>query len=198
MNVFLIAVSLEDHSHNDCLLVTVMSHGEEDGRIHAADKEYSVQKLWEVFLGDECKSLTGKPKLFFIDTSRGDLNDPGVKLNNASDEVEDDSTENVYMIPKLADLLVMHSTTEGHSAFISLSSKLSWFLESLQAELKADSQDDFMRILTRLNNRVANINHTKDTEFYGTKQMPIIVSMLTKTLHFTPKRKKFQSHTNVQ
>lgn len=43
-----------------------MTHGERKGKIHAADREYDVQELWENFVGEECESLIGKPKLFFI------------------------------------------------------------------------------------------------------------------------------------
>ena len=78
MNLFLISVSLEDHTNNDCLLVTVMTLGENDDIIIAADEKYLLQKLFENFLGDNCKTLIGKPKLFFIDASRGNLTDPGV------------------------------------------------------------------------------------------------------------------------
>lgn len=43
-----------------------MSHGNENGKIFAADGEYDVQELWKKFIGNECATLIGKPKLFFV------------------------------------------------------------------------------------------------------------------------------------
>lgn len=54
-----------DYSHYDCLLVVVMSHGE-NGKIYAHDlpETYDVKEVWTPFLPNA--SLAGKPKLFFI------------------------------------------------------------------------------------------------------------------------------------
>lgn len=79
-NALLLKVSQQHHSNNDCLLMTVMSHGKEGGQIFAADSEYNVQELWDMFIGDNCDSLIGKPKLFFIQTCRVAMVDPGVLL----------------------------------------------------------------------------------------------------------------------
>lgn len=54
-----------DHADCDCLVVVVMSHGLPN-KIFAYDKEYDVDLLWNQFTPDNCPSLTGKPKLFFI------------------------------------------------------------------------------------------------------------------------------------
>ena len=167
-----------------------MSHGGENGEIHAADDKYPVQELWENFLGDNCKSLIGKPKLFFIQACRGSNIDPGVSLKHKfSDELQVDSTETVNVIPKLADLLVMYSTAEGHYSFRNTVYG-SWFIQALCKELKAGLQENFMHILTRVNKSVAFEKQSKTTtniELDGAKQMPNIVSMLTKSIFFFDK-----------
>nr|CAD7460378.1 unnamed protein product [Timema tahoe] len=56
-------VSGADHSDNDCLLVTVMTHGD-PGVLHSRDRKYQVRELWEPFT--VIPTLAGKPKLFFI------------------------------------------------------------------------------------------------------------------------------------
>lgn len=63
--IFLFQVAGEDHSKNDCFVVVVMSHGLE-GKIFAKDMSYPVERLWNPFLGENCKTLINKPKLFFI------------------------------------------------------------------------------------------------------------------------------------
>lgn len=56
----------ENHTDNDLLMVFVLTHGEKDDQIHAFDIEYQVSKLWKPFTAEKCKSLAGKPKIFFI------------------------------------------------------------------------------------------------------------------------------------
>lgn len=42
-----------------------MSHGDA-GMIHARDHSYKPETLWSPFTGDKCRTLAGKPKVFFI------------------------------------------------------------------------------------------------------------------------------------
>jgi len=60
------SVAAEDHSDADCLLVTVLTHGERSQFLHAQDSLYSVDNLWLPFTADKCMSLAGKPKIFII------------------------------------------------------------------------------------------------------------------------------------
>lgn len=196
-------VSKRDHSDNDCLLVCIMTHGKKDGKIFAADGEFLVQELWENFIGDKCPSLIGKPKLFFIQACRGSMTDPGVLLKPKpkarlcqSDAVDAKVVKDpeYYVIPTLADLLVMYSTAEGYYSFRNPVDG-SWFIQALCEELSENKHEELMTILTGVNRRVAfgkqsNVPH--DYDFDAMKQMPNIVSMLTKTLYFTKKTVKMQ------
>ena len=65
-NVHLNSVSNEDHSDRDCVVVAVLSHGEDEGTIYAYDQTYSVDEFGVFFSSDNCNSLAGKPKLFFF------------------------------------------------------------------------------------------------------------------------------------
>ena len=62
-NLFLVAS--EDHSERDCVVVAVMSHGD-DGILYAKDQQYKPERLWSYFTSDQCPTLAGKPKMFFI------------------------------------------------------------------------------------------------------------------------------------
>lgn len=57
-----------DHSENDCFLLIVMTHGEKS-KLFARDYDYDVDTLWKNFSADNCPSLAGKPKIFFINVS---------------------------------------------------------------------------------------------------------------------------------
>lgn len=56
----------EDHSNNDCLVVVVMTHGISNSFVYARENLYPVECLWNVFTADNCPTLAGKPKMFFI------------------------------------------------------------------------------------------------------------------------------------
>lgn len=55
-----------DHSQNDCLAVVVLTHGISSSFIYAKDNPYPVEFLWNSFTADKCRTLAGKPKIFFV------------------------------------------------------------------------------------------------------------------------------------
>jgi caspase-like apoptosis-related cysteine protease len=63
------SVAEEDHSDADCLLVTVLTHGENSDVLYAYDSYYHVEELWSPFTAEKCLSLAGKPKIFIIQVS---------------------------------------------------------------------------------------------------------------------------------
>ena len=188
----MILVSKVDHSNNDCLLVAVMTHGKDGGQLLSADfKYFHREELWKKFVGLNCESLVGKPKLFFIQACRGGIIDSGVSIKPRNTIEEDDEPINGILIPNFADIMIMYSTSEGHR---SLRSKKhgSWFIQSLCGGLKSNSQDDLMRILMRVSRKVAvdyecylKDKKISSCELIRRKQMPSIVSMLTKIVFFS-------------
>lgn len=62
----LVSVSQEDHSDADCLVIAVLTHGLGERYLWANDMPYFVEKLWLPFTADKCRTLAGKPKIFFI------------------------------------------------------------------------------------------------------------------------------------
>lgn len=54
-----------DHTDCDMLVVIFMSHGEQDV-LWGRDAYFKPDALFENFQADQCKSLAGKPKIFFI------------------------------------------------------------------------------------------------------------------------------------
>jgi Caspase domain len=70
----LFLVASEDHSERDCVVVAVMSHGD-DGILYAKDQQYKPERLWSYFTSDQCPTLAGKPKIFFIQVSVNNVPD---------------------------------------------------------------------------------------------------------------------------
>ncbi|XP_039277593.1 basic helix-loop-helix transcription factor amos-like isoform X2 [Nilaparvata lugens] len=73
-----------DHSEYDCFVVAILSHGG-NGYINAYDHPYKPDILWTKFSADNCKTLVGKPKLFFIQACQGSELDNGITLSVQTD-----------------------------------------------------------------------------------------------------------------
>ncbi|NWI44305.1 CASP6 protein, partial [Picathartes gymnocephalus] len=57
--------SKDDHSNADCFVCVFLSHGEDD-HVYAYNDKIKIQTITDMFRGDKCQSLVGKPKIFII------------------------------------------------------------------------------------------------------------------------------------
>ncbi|PSN37232.1 hypothetical protein C0J52_12659 [Blattella germanica] len=183
-------LSEADHSNNDCLVVIVLTHGEAGGLLVPHDSSicYNVDMLWKPFTSDNCPTLAGKPKLFFIQACRGKDVDAGTLLKQRKHlkKVEHDSSPESYKIPTHADFLIAYSTAEGFYSFRNLDTG-TWFIQCLCAEM--NSTDNLLKILTRTTRRVTQLESDSDhPQFDKRKQVPSITTMLTRDLYFRPKK----------
>ncbi|XP_073498807.1 caspase-3-like isoform X2 [Phyllobates terribilis] len=174
MEHFDIQVAAEDHSERSCFVCAILSHGNEDG-IYARDKIFTLKWLVKFFSKSSCKSLAGKPKLFFIQACRGEEWDFGTKTDGISDTVHSLSPQ----ILREEDMLYAYSTPPGYFAWRN-SVNGSWFIQSLCKLLQEHgNRMELMQILTRTNHMVA-LDYESSS---GGKEIPCIVSMLTKELY---------------
>jgi caspase 7 len=108
-----------NHTNNDCLVIVGMTHGE-PGMLFAKDSDYQLKELWEPFVGDNCPSLIGKPKLIFLQACRGAKLDKGSmarmsrKMADAVDGQAVQTSPIVFSIPTMADVLIMYATFDGN------------------------------------------------------------------------------------
>ncbi|EAT33368.1 AAEL014348-PB [Aedes aegypti] len=172
-------VSLMDHSNSDCLLVAVLSHGDEGEVIYAHDCPYQISSIWTQFTGDRCRTLVGKPKIFIIQACRGNDLDSGVK-------VEKDGVAR-YSIPTNADFLFAFATIPGYMSFRNTKNG-SWFIRELCNELNENGQRyDMLTLLTFVVQKVAYGYESYapvHPDHHMKKQTPCVVSMLTRLLLF--------------
>ncbi|XP_072760656.1 caspase-1-like [Anoplolepis gracilipes] len=178
------STAAEDHTDADCLIVVAMSHGE-SGLLHSTDSLYPVDMLWTPFTGDRCSTLAGKPKLFFIQACRGSQLDKGVKIIH-----ETDSKRTTYSIPTYADIMVAYSTYDGFYSWRNPDVG-SWFIQALCEELDLHGcKRDLLSLMTSVNRRVAIEYQSyvpQNERYHGKKQIPSIVSMLTRLVYFPDK-----------
>ncbi|ELT92962.1 hypothetical protein CAPTEDRAFT_224953 [Capitella teleta] len=183
--------SKEDHSKNDCFVCVILSHGE-DGVIYATNGTTKIESLVSRFKGNDCPSLAGKPKLFFIQACRGRRFDFGAELPDKSvdelDAVIDDSPK-VIRIPTEADFLMAYSVVPGHFSWRN-NVDGSWFIQALVRVIREHGDKmEIMSMMTLVNRIVAyDFESCTDDDFTSNmKQVPSIVSMLTKQVFFEPK-----------
>ncbi|KAM4558518.1 caspase-8 isoform 1-T4 [Odontesthes bonariensis] len=171
-------LSREDHSHVDCLVCCVLSHGTE-GKVYGVDG-YTVEitKLMDPFDGQKCPSLVEKPKLFFIQACQGNKEQKAVE---ADSPVESDARAVKDSIPSGADFLLGMATVPYHVSYRDRKSG-TWYIQSLCRNLvqMVPREFDLVSILTKVNADVS-----EKTDYSGErKQMPQPAFTLRKKVVF--------------
>ncbi|XP_071106975.1 caspase-3-like [Haliotis cracherodii] len=200
------AVSQEDHSERDCLAVAITSHGEKYTQVDPRRYNVSVERdtilgsqgavyteeLVEKFSDDNCPSLRGKPRIFFLQACRGVMLDPGVTVTEDMDVV-DAMTEPEYIIspaPCFKDFCIVYATPPGFYAFRRPTTG-SWFVTGLRDVIEnADlTKHNLLQLMTKVINHVARQfeSHSPQLDIDGKKQSGCIYSMLIKDVYFSPK-----------
>ncbi|XP_023686413.1 caspase-3a [Paramormyrops kingsleyae] len=167
----------EDHSKAASFVCVLLSHGD-DGVLYGSDGPVELKILTGYFRGDRCPTLAGKPKLFFIQACRGTDLDQGIETDGPGSSPD--------RIPVEADFLYAYSTAPGYYSWRNTMCG-SWFIQSLCDMLaKYGNRLELMQIMTRVNHKVAlDFESSSDMPgFHAKKQIPCIVSMLTKEMYF--------------
>lgn len=129
----------QDHNDKDCFVCCVLSHGKK-GVIYGVDgQEVRIQELTTSFTGQNCHSLAGKPKVFFVQACQGDARQKGVTIETDSGEqdssLEADARFQLECIPSEADFLLGMATLQDYVSYRS-SSQGSWYIQSLCQHLE--------------------------------------------------------------
>ncbi|KAI5609057.1 caspase-9, partial [Silurus asotus] len=197
-----------DHSEYDCCVVIILSHGTEashnrfPGAVHGVDgPSVPVQIITNYLNGQNCPSLQGKPKLFFIQACGGGEKDTGfevspdevqcteVRLDEQVDAIPtSSSSDSLSMsdepdarttLPTPSDILVSYSTFPGYVSWRD-TNKGSWYVETLDSILETNAAtDDLATMLIMVNNEVSQISAKG---LY--KQMPGSFNFLRKLFYF--------------
>lgn len=186
-------IATSDHSDSDCFGCAVLSHGKE-GYIYATDKLVPLENLVLPFKGNSCPTLIGKPKLFFIQactdrrTEKGEHRRASPVRHGLNDLHS--SHLSSRRVPVEADFLFSYSTVPGYYSWRN-NQEGSWYIQALCIVLENyGGKMELMQMLTQVNRMVAyEFEACSDEEFTeDLKQMPSIVSMLTRYVYFRPKK----------
>ncbi|NXM69550.1 CASP6 protein, partial [Serilophus lunatus] len=192
----ILKASMEDHSNADCFVCVFLSHGEND-EVYAYDAKIKIETITDMFRGNKCQSLIGKPKIFIIQACRGDKHDDPVIAHDSTDSSSESVSETevdaagVYTLPAGADFIMCYSVAQGYYSHRDTLNG-SWYIQDLcEALKKHGSSLEFTELLTVVNRKVSyrRVDMCKDINAIGKKQIPCFASMLTKKLYFHPKCK---------
>ncbi|XP_059830341.1 caspase-3-like [Hypanus sabinus] len=178
-------VAKSDHSQMAAFICVFLSHGEE-GLLYGTDGLEEIKTFTSIFRGDLCRSLIGKPKLFFIQACRGNEFDAGVETDGIETDSKGEPATSLQKIPIEADFLYAYSTAPGYYSWRNTANG-SWFIQALCHVLDSYGKKlELMQLLTRVNHKVAlEFESNTDANYSSAKkQIPCIISMLTKEFYF--------------
>ncbi|KAJ8011735.1 hypothetical protein DPEC_G00061340 [Dallia pectoralis] len=174
-----------NHLQADALVVCVLSHGEKGSVFGTDGKEAPIRSLTSPFTSIRCWSLTGKPKMFFIQACQGKGYQTGTPILPSKPDQEERYEADAgaaESVPSDADFLMGMATVEECKSFRDIKTG-SIYIQELckQLEWGARSEEDILSVLTRVNREVSK------GVFLKSKQMPEPKYTLTKKL-FLPYR----------
>ncbi|XP_019614152.1 PREDICTED: malignant fibrous histiocytoma-amplified sequence 1 homolog [Branchiostoma belcheri] len=192
-------VSKRDHSSYDCFVLFLLSHGTETGVLGTDGQHVSVDSIISSF--QACKSLVGKPKLFFIQACRGGkpsrTSQTGTEASYGSTEATAsqpppsaapatpaESPDAGETSPSDSDRLVMYATVHGRVSWRDINTG-TWLIQVLADVINehADTKE-LHDMLWRVNAGVADLTAQYETQEY--KQQPEVTHTLRKRLYFFP------------
>lgn len=175
----------------DCLVVILMSHGKQD-LIDGSDGEqlHLVDDVYSLFNNENCPSLQGKPKLFFIQACRGTKDDigTGAVMYDTADagpipaDVPQSSSSRRERMATWSDMYIAYATIPGYKA---LKNRVigSWFLSAVYAVF---SEHASTMHLEKLMHRVQD-NVMSRSSYDGGRQTPSVeLQGWRKKLYFNP------------
>ncbi|XP_065902727.1 caspase-7-like isoform X2 [Dysidea avara] len=164
-----------NHKDYDCLMVAILTHGKQ-GKLYGTDKTIPIAPLINLFDGNNCPMLIGKPKIFLIQACRGDDYDHGVNMIDGNDTTDSGT------LPTMSDYILAYSTIPGSVSWRN-SATGSWFIYTLVGVFKDNAhKEHLLDMLTEVNRRMTELRLGSG----GYKQQPEPVTGLRKKLYFNP------------
>ena len=188
----------QDHSKYDCFVMWLMSHGK-SGEVFCSDGvTVPIQTANDMFC--KCDTLSGKPKLFFIQACRGIEEDEGVTVTaNISSPIQPTSSHvdspidaaepSSSRVPTHADFLYAFSTVDEYVSYRHKALGSYYVRALVEAFRERAVYDHLLDILTTVNRKVSDMEATLSsvedrTDIKTFKQIPEVRHTLRKKVRF--------------
>ena len=174
-----------DHDKYDCLMVTILTHGDYGDVLYGTSGAITIQEVIETFSSKRCPTLIGKPKIFIIQACRGRRYNQAVELDDRNDDECDMIDSGPTVHPNISDYLVAYSTTPGHVSF--RNNKIgSIFIDRLVKIFRQHAAiEDIITMLERVNDEVTKYQ-PQGNMYQDSRQSPELRSSLRGKLFFNP------------
>ncbi|XP_054468907.1 caspase-7 [Anoplopoma fimbria] len=158
----------------DCFLAVLSSHGDEGCVFGADGKPVQLSRIFTYF---DNEYMEKKAKVFLIQACRGAGLDDGVEVDSAGDTRECSISQHLS-VP--VDTAVMYATPPGYGAFMHPLGSV--FLQTFCTLLKEEDNRnlELTRLMTRLSHTVAYSFQAKGGALAGKKEMPCLLTRLTR------------------
>ncbi|XP_037503703.1 caspase-2 [Rhipicephalus sanguineus] len=186
------AAQSKEHEEADCLVVILMSHGNQGAILGTDIKEvHLVRDVYTLFNNEECPALQGKPKLFFIQACRGE------KSDNGTAAIAHDTTDAGKIGPELpqsspstkpervvtrSDMCIVYATIYGYEA-LKNSVIGSWFLSAVY---EVFSEHAGTMHLEELMHHVQDKVMSRSSHDGGKQTCSVVLDGWRKHLYFNP------------
>ncbi|XP_067659010.1 caspase-8-like [Haliotis asinina] len=167
-------VASRDHETSDCVVVFITAHGDDDVVYTVDDDCFRIDELANYFKPENCPSLAGKPKLFFIEACRGEDRQHALKLVDTVDASWG------QRFPNEADFFFGYSTVKS---FVTYNG---WYRKLIADtfDQKAD-RDHLLDMMTEVNRKMSELEHLDDDGSL-TIQTSEMTSRLRRKVFFNP------------
>ena len=172
------------------MAIFILSHGEDNGTVFAADYPFRVDHDILVNLAaDKCPGLAGKPKLVFVQACQGQATDPGSSVRGEERRRRHTSTDSstaAYKIPNYSDFLIFQASFWDHFSFRSTESG-SWFIQALCSAIDSSQADEsLLDVLLAVSRSVAiekESNVPGKSHLDKKKQVPLLYSTMLRKMY---------------
>ncbi|KAG8558893.1 hypothetical protein GDO81_017178 [Engystomops pustulosus] len=181
----LMEFSKRDHTDRDCFICCILTHGKSQVVLGTDSEPLPISKVTSYFSPKNCRTLAGKPKLFFIQACQGLDTQGAHPIEADADAIPAvEQRKATITIPYDADVLVGMSTVDGYYSFRHIK-KGTWYIQALCDNLTkmVPRGEDILSILTKVNKDVSEKEYSKDGKI-TLKQMPQPAYTLRRKLVF--------------
>ncbi|GFT07872.1 caspase-3 [Nephila pilipes] len=179
------SLSKMDHSHYDVFVACYLSHGDEGVVYPSKGDPIKLSDLLDI-MSNDCETLVGKPKLFFVQACQGRQIQTGIGNRVISEYPRSETRVRPSRLTKNAafrsDVLMYNSSIEGYVSF--REGRGSWFISELVTEIEKHGEE--MTIINVLTKVEKNVTEKEGIIFNSNittcKQTPVMYNTLTNEL----------------
>ncbi|CAM1310988.1 Uncharacterised protein g5573 [Pycnogonum litorale] len=195
-------IGSKSHENADCFICCILTYGDMSF-VYGTDGKFRNDEIFTPFLGDNCPTLAGKPKIFLLQT----YNETRIKRKSDHDDedcydkgsteirhkLKSDSPCGTCKIPVHADFLIAFKSDKKNWNEDSSDTHGTPSIQTLcQTILQSRHRTDFLNMFTECNRRLCSMM-TETRQQYDFKAQPdtyviSVTSTLTKKILFTKSR----------